>query len=211
MSQSRLRVSLSPNVVVGNSLTFYLTYLGEAVDARTILSCSMWEPQACRRILRTTTAHLKPSPPPTAGSGARIRLPEPTRHQVWGTRINQQYSNNANWTLTSPPVFIGSNFVLEFYHKFDTEQNYDGGNVKISTNNGVTWTLLTPENGYTTKPVRTQWSGYSGNSGGWTQARFSLTAYPNQTVRFRWTFASDGSVRQGWYLDDVQTTGFILS
>ena len=212
MSQAVYEVSLSPNVVVGNNLTFYLTYLGEAVDAQndTVLlnvgttgMSEDFEDDNGAFEAQPATNGWEWGTDSTAGAHSGTK--------VWGTRINQQYSNNANWTLTSPPVFIGSNFVLEFYHKFDTEQNYDGGNVKISTNNGVTWTLLTPENGYTHQNLSAlNGPGYSGNSGGWTQARFSLAAYPNQTVRFRWTFASDGSVqRQGWYLDDVQTTGFI--
>jgi hypothetical protein len=64
---------------------------------------------------------------------------------VLGTLLNQQYPNYATWTLTSPVIYIGPNFVLEFWQWYDMEQGYDGGNLKISTNSGGSWTLLTPE------------------------------------------------------------------
>ena len=38
--------------------------------------------------------------------------------------------------------------MLEFWHYYNSEANYDGGNVKISINGGTTWTLLTPVGGY---------------------------------------------------------------
>ncbi len=212
VSQAVYEVSLSPNVIVGNNLTFYLTFLGEAVEAQNevfllnVGTTGMFENFEANNgafEAQPTTNGWEWGTDTTAGAHSGTK--------AWGTRINQQYPNNVNWTLTSPPVFIGGNFVLEFYHWFDTELNYDGGNVKISANNGTTWTLLTPENGYTQQTVAAlNGPGYAGNSGGWVPARFSLSAYPNQSVRFRWTFAADTMIQgQGWYIDDVQTTGFI--
>ena len=37
---------------------------------------------------------------------------------------------------------------LEICHYYDCETGYDGGNVKISTDGGLTWTLITPAGGY---------------------------------------------------------------
>jgi len=52
-------------------------------------------------------------------------------------------------------------------------------------------------------------AGYSNSLEQWTQARFDLSAYANQTVRFKWTMMSDqGVTNQGWFIDDVKTTGF---
>lgn len=210
--QAVYEVTLSPNVIVGNNVTFYLTYLGDQVDAHNE-----------QILLNVGTTGMMEDFENT--DGAFVSLPANNAWQwgtdsstgahsgtkVWGTLLNQQYPNNVSWTLTSPNVYIGGNFVLEFWQWFDSELNYDGGNVKISTNNGSSWTLLYPEGGYTQQNVSAlNGPGFAGNSGGWTQAHFNLSAYPNQNVRFRWTFASDTMVQgHGWYIDDVQTTGFV--
>ena len=131
--------------------------------------------------------------------------------KVWGTRLNSDYPSYANYTLTTPSVYIGSNFMLEFWHYYNCEANYDGGNVKISTNGGSTWNLLTPEGGYPASNLSVlNGPGYCGNSNGWIIARFNLSNYANQNVQFRFTFASDTSINgPGWFIDDVRTTGYV--
>jgi len=37
---------------------------------------------------------------------------------------------------------------LIFYHWYDIENYFDGGNVKISLDEGASWELITPEGGY---------------------------------------------------------------
>ncbi len=37
---------------------------------------------------------------------------------------------------------------LELCHYYDTESGFDGGNVKVSTDGGATWQLITPSDGY---------------------------------------------------------------
>jgi len=211
-AQAAYTVSLSPNVIVGNNLTFYLTYLGDGVTAQNesillnVGTTGMYED------FELNDGGFTAQPSNNGWQwGADNTVGAHSGTKVWGTQINQQYSSNANWTLTSPPVFIGDNFVLEFYHWYQTESNYDGGNVKASTNEGQTWTTLTPEGGYPTSNISAlSGPGYSGSSGGWTLARFPLSQYNNQNVRFRWSFASDYSTNsEGWFIDDVQTTGFI--
>lgn len=101
--------------------------------------------------------------------------------------------------------------MLEFWHRFNTEEGYDGGNVKISTNNGSTWSVITPVSGYTSSSLSIlNGPGFDGDSGGWVFARFNLSAYANQNVSFRFTFASDGLYEgDGWFIDDVRTTGYV--
>ncbi|HQO17901.1 MAG TPA: FlgD immunoglobulin-like domain containing protein, partial [Candidatus Cloacimonas sp.] len=79
------------------------------------------------------------------------------------------------------------------------------------TNGGTTWTLITPEGGYPASNLGVlNGPGYDGNSSGWVFARFNLSGYANQNVQFRFTFASDGGVTgDGWFIDDVRTTGFV--
>jgi hypothetical protein len=92
-----------------------------------------------------------------------------------------------------------------FYHWYDMESNYDGGNVKISTDDGATWTLITPITPY----PGTAWglnseAVYNGNSGGWVLAAFYLSMYDGQDVMFKFHFGSDSSVVYlGWDIDDV--------
>ncbi len=211
VAQAVYELSLSPDVIVGNNITFYLTFLGEAVEAQNEVFLLNVGTTGMFEDFEADNGSFEAQPTNGWEWGTDSTAGAHSGSKAWGTRINQQYPNNVNWTLTSPPIFIGGNFVLEFFHWFDTELNYDGGNVKISANNGSSWTLLTPENGYTQQNVAAlNGPGFAGNSSGWTQARFSLGAYSNQTVRIRWTFAADTMIQgQGWYIDDVQTTGFI--
>lgn len=211
-AQAAYTISLSSNVTMGNNLTFYLTYLGEGINAQneTILlnvgTTGMYED------FEHNDGGFIAQPSNNAWQwGSDNAAGAHSGTKVWGTLLNQQYSSSANWTLTSPSIYIGNNFILEFYHWFQTENNYDGGNVKISTNAGQTWTTLTPEGGYPTYNISAlSGPGYSGSSNGWVLARFPLSQYNNQNVRFRWTFASDYSVNgEGWFIDDVQTTGFM--
>jgi hypothetical protein len=210
--QAVYEVSLSQNVIVGNNITFYLTYLGDSVVAHNETILLNVGTTGMMEDFETDDGGFESSPTANAWQwGADTSVGAHSGTMSWGTLINQQYPNNVNWTLTSPSVFVGTNFVLEFWHYYDAESTYDGGNVKISSNNGGTWTLLNPENGYPQQNVSAlNGPGYSGTSGGWVLARFSLSAFANQNVRFRWTFGSDSMIQgQGWYIDDVQTTGFI--
>ena len=138
--------------------------------------------------------------------------------KLWATVLGGNYTNSANWTLTSPAFTAsGNNPQLKFWHWYSFEGTstlYDGGNVKISTNGGGTWTVVTPVGGYTgTAYSSTPGVGgqqvYSGNSNGWLEATFNLPVTAGQAFMLRWHFGSDGSVvYPGWYVDDVTGIGF---
>jgi len=143
--------------------------------------------------------------------------------KLWATVLAGNYPNYANWTLTSSEFIATSNNPqLKFWHWYNMEESgmypgvaYDGGNVKISTDSGATWTLIKPVGGYNGR-------GASGNSGipnescytgiheTWNEAVFNLTVVSGQRVLVRWHFGSDGGVvRSGWYLDDITTTNLV--
>ncbi|MCF7919969.1 MAG: choice-of-anchor J domain-containing protein [Candidatus Cloacimonetes bacterium] len=130
---------------------------------------------------------------------------------VWGTVLNAQYANSCNYQLVTPEVSIPTDdAVLTFWHWYDIENYFDGGNVKISADGGSTWTLLTPVGGYPEDAVTTSNSGipgepaYSSNSNGWVMATFEIGAYQGEDVMIKFHFGSDSSVLyQGWYIDDV--------
>ncbi len=129
-----------------------------------------------------------------------------------GTLINGQYTMGPLLSeLTSPEIAIGDEPILTFYHWYTTENTYDGGNVKISTDGGSTWQLITPEGGYDgalstdfQNPIGGEQAFY-GSNGFWQMETFDLSAYADQTVRVKFDYGSDRSIitGDGWYIDDI--------
>ncbi len=138
---------------------------------------------------------------------------------VWGTDLDGNYGNNVCRWLVGPEfdmtgVPAGLDPVLRFSHWYQTESYYDGGIVQASKDGGP-WTTLTPIGGYdrsvgsSARSCFGGWStAYSGTGSGtptdWKSAVFDISGLSGSEVRFRWLFASDGSVtRPGWYIDNV--------
>ena len=141
--------------------------------------------------------------PSAAGSGA----------ECWATNLNANYDNMMFATLTSPAYNLTgmTNPMMQINHWYNIELNWDGGNVKISDDNGSTWTILTPTVAYPVAAVSTANVGipgepaYSGtnSSNFWHNVQFDLSSYDSSTVMFRFDFGTDGSVTyEGWYIDD---------
>ncbi|MCK5075436.1 MAG: immune inhibitor A, partial [Calditrichia bacterium] len=133
---------------------------------------------------------------------------------VWATNLTGEYPSSANASLYSVPIFLDHEQVtLKFYqwHEFEgSSTHYDGGNVKISTDGGSTWSLITPEGGYggTISSGNVAIPGEAAfvyENMTWHEVEFDLSAYNGEEVIIRWHFGSDGSVtRDGWYIDDVR-------
>jgi hypothetical protein len=130
----------------------------------------------------------------------------------WGTFLSSgAYPVNTNCSLISNSVALGSNATLSFWHYYQIESNYDGGVVYISTNNGNTWTLISPVGGYpnnsTNLEIHPAYSSTAPVSG---TATFNLSAFAGQTVMFKWYFFSDNVIiNRGWYIDDVVVSGAV--
>jgi hypothetical protein len=138
----------------------------------------------------------------------------------WGTDLDANYDNDEDATLDSPEIRIpnGVTATLSFWHYYDTELGYgvyDGGNVKISTDNGMSWQVLGSYlDPYPQEAASSNNEGiagepcFSGSSSGWSETSFDLTGFGGETVMFRWHFGSDGSqVDPGWFIDDISITG----
>ncbi len=83
---------------------------------------------------------------PTSGPGAAH-----SGVNLWATMLAGDYPNSANATLDIPPITLAASkpyAMLSFWHWYYMETNYDGGNVKVSTDGGATWTVVTPVGGY---------------------------------------------------------------
>ncbi|MFA5033877.1 MAG: T9SS type A sorting domain-containing protein [bacterium] len=101
---------------------------------------------------------------------------------------------------------------------------WDGCNVRISTDNGATWTVLTnPTPAYNSTSMYSfgfahgegaNVSGWGGSSGGWVNASFDISSYANDTVMISWVFASDPGLCTvdsvgifGWQIDSIDVAG----
>ncbi|MCP4632614.1 MAG: T9SS type A sorting domain-containing protein [candidate division Zixibacteria bacterium] len=134
---------------------------------------------------------------------------------AWGTILDGNYTVGPLLsTLISPPIGLGANASLVFYHWYDVETNYDGGNVKISTDGGGTWDILIPDGGYdgvlgatTENPIGGE-EAFTGVSDEWVMETFDLSAYSGGVVLFKFDFGSDSSIDDiGWYIDDFTVLG----
>ena len=131
---------------------------------------------------------------------------------VWGTYLNTDYPSNAGHSLLSPPITLeDSCVVMELCHWYDIETYFDGGNVKVSNDGGITWYILFPCNGYPEDQISLAncflygQPGFSGNSGGWVKDYFDLSAFAGQTIQIRFDFGSDASFNYpGWYIKWVR-------
>jgi hypothetical protein len=130
---------------------------------------------------------------------------------VWATNLAGSYPASMWCYLVTAPFVVPGGALFNFWHWYYFENNYDGGNVKISTDGGTTWTLITPVGGYPGSmpynPYMVGEPAYNGQSNGWKQANFDLSAYEGETAQIMFETASDSSVQYaGWYIDDVGFT-----
>ncbi|GAB4298753.1 MAG: hypothetical protein Kow0098_24490 [Ignavibacteriaceae bacterium] len=122
---------------------------------------------------------------------------------------NGNYASNATVTMTlsnSIDISAYQNPILSFWTKFDIENNWDYGQVEVSTNNGTTWIPL--EGNYTNPGTGSfQPNGeplYDGTQQDWVREEISLSSYTSDQFKVRFQLRSDGFVQEdGWYLDDI--------
>lgn len=145
--------------------------------------------------------------------GTPIYVPAHSGNKVWGTSLQEEYMNNMIYNLYTPKYTLSGNSSLNFKHYYDTESQYDGANVSISTNGGQSWQLLSPNEGYNTPSITVLngQPGWSGNSQGWISASFDLSAYSDQEVIFRFRMGTNGDVvSYGWFIDNFELNGVNL-
>jgi uncharacterized repeat protein (TIGR01451 family) len=116
--------------------------------------------------------------------------------------------------LTLDEAFpIGLQSELAIWHSYNTEADYDGGVIEISTDGGVNWNslgALMMGNGYNStlsnefdNPIGGR-DAFSGNSNGYVRTVINLSSFAGQSARIRFRFGSDAGVGgEGWYIDEV--------
>ena len=102
---------------------------------------------------------------------------------------------------------------LAFWHRYNTENTYDGGVVELSTDGGATWVDLggaMVQNGYT-GTLSTSFSNplggraaFTGDSFEYVLTRADLSAFAGESAVIRFRLGTDVSVNdEGWLVDDV--------
>ncbi len=108
-------------------------------------------------------------------------------------------------------------YCLELCHFYETENGYDGGNVKVSSDGGVTWQLVYPFGGYddildsTYYPAECVWMEevFTGDSDTFVRDCFDLTDYVGQTLLVGFFFGSESWATDdlGWYIKWLKIGG----
>ena len=130
--------------------------------------------------------------------------------KLWATNLSGNYLDSVIWDLYTPVYALQTGSELKFMHRYGFENNRDGGNIAISTDQGNTWTVLTPNGGYTHDSLvgLEGQAGFSGFLSVWQQVVCDLSQYANQMVRFRFRLGADESNQSiGWFIDNFELSG----
>ncbi|HEX8679791.1 MAG TPA: M4 family metallopeptidase, partial [Chthoniobacterales bacterium] len=168
---------------------------------------------------------------PGGRTGTAAFAPDPKVGQEGGGTCMPGGDYSGSHTLDSPQITIpagASAPLLVFDHYIAAEAGVDGGQVEISTDNGMNWTLVpksayvfnAPNNVYNEaapvgnntgpNPSEEAWSGFNvgvATLGNWgtTVANLSGLVQPGGTVRIRFTWSQDGcNGVEGWYVDNIK-------
>jgi hypothetical protein len=129
---------------------------------------------------------------------------------ILATNLTGDYPVQTGEAAVVGPFSITENcWCMELCHYYDIESGYDGGNVKISTDGGTTWSLLQPFGGYddildSTTYVAECVAGeevFTGSSDTFVRDCFDLSQYIGHNVMIGFFFGADSSVTfPGWYV-----------
>jgi immune inhibitor A len=128
------------------------------------------------------------------------------------------YSNNdANWAdyrleHDFDLAGAGAPVTFTFWTDYTIEEFWDYAFIEVSTDGGTSWVQLPDMDGVTTNndpngrlvDYGGLQNGITGDSGGWTQLRFDLSAYAGSSIKLRFRYATDaGFLERGMFVDDV--------
>lgn len=124
---------------------------------------------------------------------------------------NGNYGDNAQTSMTlTNSISIPANIqpILSFWTKFDIEDGWDCGQIKISSDNGASWQAIggvyaTVGSGDGAQPEGEPV--YDGQTQSWVYENIDLSGYSGEQIKLRFTFSSDSYLnRDGWYIDDIK-------
>ncbi|WP_421947147.1 T9SS-dependent M36 family metallopeptidase [Phaeodactylibacter xiamenensis] len=133
---------------------------------------------------------------------------------------NLATASEQRMTIEVPMPNNGQRRGISFWHRFDTENGWDGGIVEISPN-GIFWLnasgyiLENNYNGTLNPSAGHDLAGqlaFTGDSDGWIQTTIDLESISWSNIMVRFRFASDDQTGgNGWYVDDVRVLGELYS
>ncbi len=152
------------------------------------------------------------------------------------------YLNDWYQVLDSPPVLLPREVTntLTFYQNRNIEgmagatdpwDGWDGTNVRISADDGLTWEVLTDVTpAYNSQSMASfgdihgegaHIPGWGGATAGWESVSFTIpSSYDNLNVKIRFAFAADGAFDSesvggtgmfGWLIDDIDIAGVLTN
>ncbi|RME93337.1 MAG: T9SS C-terminal target domain-containing protein, partial [Bacteroidetes bacterium] len=153
----------------------------------------------------------------------------------WRRWLNDAYEGRFSWysqnseeasdhSLITIPLALpaGERPGLSFYHRFTTEEEWDGGVVEMTLDAGQTWIDLADymiKGRYTgrlnesdSNPLSGR-RAFTGSTGGdWIETIIDLEAFAGEEVQFRFRYGTDeGTAEEGWYIDNVTLFGNLFS
>ncbi|MDY6873378.1 MAG: C25 family cysteine peptidase [Chloroflexota bacterium] len=150
----------------------------------------------------------------------------------WALSTNRSYSPSRSYfsvdkdaiskqQLVSPAISVPETFgepvTLKFMHWFDLEADpsgcFDGAILEVSNNGGQSWSQI-PDSLLLASPYTANISTSYGNPLGgskawcglqdWQNAVVDLSQYAGESIKLRFTQATDSSIgEEGWYVDDL--------
>ncbi|MFC2111478.1 GEVED domain-containing protein, partial [Bacteroidota bacterium] len=133
---------------------------------------------------------------------------------VWMIDLDSTYANNSNEYLYTPKFdfTVITPDSIKFWHYYKTQSNNDGGRIQYLSTSGY-WINMGSQNDSNGVNWFNTFNGlpfWSGNSNGWVQSSYKLSAVTGlaSPAQFRFVFQSNASNNNhdGWAIDDFEIT-----
>jgi len=130
-----------------------------------------------------------------------------------GNQIDNQLTMDVN--LSAPAEDGEYLHWLTINTRWNIEEEWDFGFVQVSTDNGTTWTTLDDVDDYCTSEnltdmasIQANLPGITGNSPGWVNLSYDLSAYDGQNILVGFRYMTDeGTSYDGWDIAAVSVDG----
>ncbi len=126
-------------------------------------------------------------------------------HSEFRSLYSGALDNYESHVETTYPITVGEADVFSFWTYYRIEDDYDYAYVEVSTD-AQTWIPI--EGNITTSSNPNglnQGYGITGNSNGWIQGYFDLSAYTSQIIYIRFSYyTNESNIEAGIFLDDIE-------